>query len=332
MFTELGQVKLGTGEVVGAAVVRGPDLAWARRIEKMLLHKGDPWNWQNTELLRLETGVMASFFVLYRSDAPFSNIMLVENGGVGLLGHVWTEPADRGVRASSILMERVLADFERRGGQAVFLGTGFDTAPWHYYRRRGFEPVEPGSGYMGRYARSREEFEKAWFGATAAVVEPLDWRHWPVASPLFLGDFGGVVRIVATQLVGRISEGPLLPLIRDARSRQAAGARSSAWVLRDAFGASMLGFASRQAHPHWPGFEIVDVHCHPRWWDRAADLLHALPAPGGSRSVAYCDSDDQARRMFLEQAGFVKTAILPQWVPASAANLSRVDVSVYVHD
>jgi hypothetical protein len=39
-------------ERVEAAVVRGPDLDWAGRIEKLLGHKGDPWNWQNTEMLR----------------------------------------------------------------------------------------------------------------------------------------------------------------------------------------------------------------------------------------------------------------------------------------
>jgi hypothetical protein len=290
MYQTVKQVPLATGEIVDVAIIRAPEPAWAERIEKMLAHKGDPWIWQNTELLRLNTSAEARFFVLHRNGRPFSNIMLVETAGVAILGHVWTEPADRQVGASAILMQALLDDFWQRGGQAIFLGTGYDTPPWHYYARRGFVAIEAGSGYMARYAESREAFDRTWFGAKDAIIEPIDWVHWPASTPLFLGDFGGVVRIAATQLVGRQMEGPLLPLIRSERQRQAAGQPGSVRVLCDADGPAVLGLASLQPHPLWPDTDILDIYCHNRWWHRAHALLKSVPQAANKRTVAYCDA------------------------------------------
>ncbi|HEU5077902.1 MAG TPA: GNAT family N-acetyltransferase [Opitutaceae bacterium] len=316
MFQSLRTVRLRTGEPVSAAVIRGPDDEWAERIERMLLHKGDPWNWQNSELLRRNCGVGANFFVLHREGVPFANIMIIETGGVALLGHVWTAPADRGAGGSSLLMELAMNEFRARGGRAVFLGTEFDSIAWRYYRRRGFELVEPGSGYMAFYYQARtrgrrmdrddcrggegddcggggndcrggsdddcrggggSEFERDWFGASEGVIEPLDWPHWAAAAPLCLGDFGDVVRLAGVQLIGRrSSEEPLLRLLRDERGDGAARELPKTVVLRDANGPAVLGLASRQRHPLWPKTEILDVFCHPRWWHRAPAMIAAL--------------------------------------------------------
>ncbi|HWA86573.1 MAG TPA: GNAT family N-acetyltransferase [Opitutus sp.] len=324
---------LRTGEAVSAAVVGAPDNDWAARIERMLVHTGDPWNWQNSELLRRDCGVAANFFVLQREGAPFANIMLVETAGVALLGHVWTAPADRGGGASSILMERAMDDFATRGGRAIFLGTEFDSTAWRYYQRRGFEPVEPGSGYMEFHRQPRAEFERGWFGAKETIIEPLDWPHWPAAAPLCLGDFGDVVRLAAVRLIGRrSSEEPLLTLIREARRQHAAGAPPPAFVLRDANGPAVLGVACRQPHPLWPGTEILDVFCHPRWWRRGADLIAALPRAGASRTIAYADANQTEKRAAFEGAGLRETTVLPRWVRRAAAGSERVDVSVFASD
>ncbi|MGH7996825.1 MAG: GNAT family N-acetyltransferase [Opitutaceae bacterium] len=327
----LGPATLRTGEVADAAVIEAPDPDWAERIERMLRHKGDPWNWQNSELLRRPCGLAARFFILHRAGIPFSNIMLAEDAGVALLGHVWTEPADRGGGASSLLMRAALDDFEGRGGRAIFLGTEFDSEPWRYYRRRGFEAVEPGSGYMARYGESAEEFERAWFGGAQALVEPLDWTHWPAAAPLCLGGFPGLVRLAAGQLIGRISsEGALLPLIRDARRRRESCQGGGPVVLRDAAGPAVLGIASRLPHPLWPDTDIVDLFCHPRWWPRAADLLAAIPNAGARRAVAFADAGEPARRAALESAGFRGIAVLPAWVRRAASGAEMADVAMLV--
>jgi GNAT superfamily N-acetyltransferase len=331
MLHPLGHVTLRTGETVGAAIVRAPDLAWAERIERMLQHKGEPWNWQNSELLRESTGLDADFFVLHRDGVPLANIMLVARAGVALLGHVWTEPADRKTGASSILMERLLEAFVAREGRAIFLGTEFDSTAWHYYRRRGFEPVEERSGYMVRQGAGSAGVGDAWFDARDAIVEPLDWPHWPTAAPLCLSESATLVRLAATGLIGRgSSEGALLPLIRDGRRRRAVGKNGGACVLRDAHGAPVLGIASRREDPTWPNTTVLDVFCHPRWWHRAGDLMAALPrSEPGRRTIAYADANDEAKQVVLADAGLKKIAVLPKWVKTTARGDTRSDVFVF---
>jgi GNAT superfamily N-acetyltransferase len=330
MLTSLGNTTLRTGEIVEATVVRAPDADWAERVERMLRHKGDPWNWQNSELLRGDTSVTARFFLLHRGGVPFANIMLVEEAGVALLGHVWTEPADRRTGASSILMECLLQDFAARGGRALFLGTDFDGAPWHYYRRRGFEAVEPGSHYMARYETSRSEFERSWFSAGPTVIEPLDWAHWPTAAPLCLGESGGTVRLLSARLLGRASsEGTLLPLIRDARARRAAGQPGNGFVLRESVTTAVFGIACRQPHPLWPETDVLDVFCHPCAWPRAGELLAALRPDGrGRRQVACVDAADTAKQALLVAAGLRPTAALPRWAAVGPEVGERVSVTV----
>jgi hypothetical protein len=332
MIVSSQAVRLKNGAEATASVVRAPDPAWAGRIEAMLGHKGDPWDWQNAEIARKNLGLNASFFLLHRGEMPFANIMLAESGGVGLLGHVWTEEADRGLGASSVLMNLLLADFRVRGGRALFLGTVFDSPPWHYYHRRGFEPVESGSDYMALYHSSEHDFYSDWFEAGSADIKPLDWVDWPSAAPLFLGPFPGAVRISATQLIGRRSpEGPLLPLLREEGRRQSAGQPGCARVLRAGGNSAVLGFASRFPDSTWPDRQRVDLYCHPGWWHRAGELLEALLLPAGTgQSLAYADTDLAPKRQALERAGFKAVAVLPRWISAEAARPATTDVVIYI--
>jgi GNAT superfamily N-acetyltransferase len=331
MIVRSQTAQLRDGAQATATVVRAPDSTWAGRIEAMLGHKGDPWDWQNAEIARKDLGLEARFFLLQRGEAPFANIMLAETEGVGLLGHVWTEAADRGLGASSVLMELLLADFRDRGGRALFLGTVFDTAPWHYYRRRGFEPVESGSGYMALYQSTESDFYSGWFEVGSAEIKMLGWPDWPAAAPLFLGAFPGAVRISATQLIGRRSpEGPLLPLLREEEKRQSAGLPGCACILRAVGKAAVLGFASRFPDSTWPDLQRVDLYCHPKWWHRAGELLAALPAAEPGQSLAYADADLAPKCQALERAGFKAVAVLPRWIATDAARTTAIDVIVYL--
>jgi GNAT superfamily N-acetyltransferase len=328
--SETTHVTLRSGEDVELAVIRTPNPVWAERIERMLLHKGEPWNWENTELLRRHTGCDTTFFVLHRDGAPFANIMLMMSGQVGLLGHVWTEPRDRGGGASSVLMDALLRDYRERCGQALFLGTEFDRMPWHYYRRRGFEPVEPGSGYMESYVDSRAAFEDSWFGAVRhTIIEPLDWRHVVAAVPLFLSAGGGAVRVATTRLFGRrISDEALLVHLRDDRERKAGGLPASACVLRDRDGLAVVGFAGWRPDPLWPAIIIVDVFCHPVWWRHAGELIEALRLPADSTAVAYADSNDSVKHSVLAAAGFSLMGRLPRAV-SPAPGAAPIDVTLF---
>lgn len=325
MIVSLHEARLLTGETVAAAVVRAPDEAWADRIEPMLRHKGELWRWQNSEVLRQETGLEARFFVLHREGVPFANLMVVETNGVGFLGHVWTESVDRGRGASSALMEMALEDFRKRGSRALFLGTDFDSPPWHFYHRRGFQAIEAGSGYMELYFQRKDEFEAAWFGSGESRIEQLGWPDWPASVPLFAGPWPGVVRMAGMQLVGRRSpEEPLLPSLR----YRLGGERGCVRVLRAADGGAVLGMASWMPDPLWREASVLDVYCHPQWWHRADDLLQALPLPSNSL-VAYADANFAAKVNALERAGFARQGSLPKWVAVDAARFTGADVAIY---
>jgi GNAT superfamily N-acetyltransferase len=330
MYHEIAQVALRTGERVIAARVRGPDADWAPRIEKLLEHKGEPWNWQNRALLRGETGLDASFFLLHRAGRPFAHVMIAACGGVGLLAHVWTEPADRGAGASSLLLDAALREFREQGGKALFLGTDPGSLAWHCYRRRGFVPLEVDSGTMAWHRASPTEFDRDWFDAAEAAAEPLAWPHWPASAPLFLVAGGGAARLVGSPLFGRsLPEGPLLPLLR-AQSVREPSAPPAAVVLRSRGSAAVLGFACRSPHPLWPETEILDVSCHPRWWQCAPDMLAALRVPPASdvRTLAFCDELQREKRALFVAAGFRELARLPGWLRRGVRDSRRVDVSM----
>ena len=325
MFHDLGRVSLKTGECVEIGCVQGPDLAWADRVEKLLGHKGEPWRAQNSQLLRNDVGIEAYFYVLHRAGTPFANIMTVELNGVGILGHVWTNPEERRKGAIAALMARQMEDFRARGGRALFLGTGFNSPPYHIYEGFGFTGIEDHSGVMEYYATSKAAFESWYFADGAAEIEPLHWRHWPASPALFAGDHSGIVRCAPVKLSGRHStEGYLLGMLRE----RAHDDPPRAVALRLAETTAVAGLAAWGLDPIWRDACLVDVYCHPRYWNRANDLLDALPLSTCARYIAYADASCPQKEEALLRAGFHVVAHLPRWVAADAANSARVDVSV----
>ncbi|MBI5092206.1 MAG: GNAT family N-acetyltransferase [Candidatus Hydrogenedentes bacterium] len=325
MIHDFGSVTLKSGETVEVGCVQGPELAWAERIEKLLGHKGDVWRAQNSEILRNDVGIEAYFYILHRDGVPFSNIMTVEVNGVGILGHVWTDPEDRRKNATTLLMERQMAHFRERGGKALFLGTGFDSPPYHIYERFGFRGIEDHSGSMDYYASSKSIFEGWYFAPGPAELEPLSWKHWPASPALFLGAFPGVVRSAPMKLIGRRStEGRLLPLLREL----ADGKPARAVALRSRETTAVLGMAVWDWDPLWRDACLVDVYCHPDHWSRADELLAALELPQAARYVAYTDPECAMKCELFRRAGFRSVVTLPQWTPGDSANTHRVDVTL----
>ncbi len=86
MYEELGEITLKSGERVQTGMVVAPDLEWAERIDELLAHKGEPWNWQTSQVLRSDLGIEVRFYLVHRSGRPISNVMTVEFAGVGILG------------------------------------------------------------------------------------------------------------------------------------------------------------------------------------------------------------------------------------------------------
>jgi len=329
MQHDLGTVVLKSGERVEAAAIAAPDAAWAERLKAFLAHKGEPWNWGNAEILTRPTGIEAFFYVLHRNGAPFSNIMTLEANGVGLLGHVFTCPEDRRKGACNKLMGLQMAHFRARGGRALFLGTGFQSPAYYIYAGHGFQGIEDRSGCMQYYVGGREQFEASWFARAAAEIEPLAMAHWPILAPLFAGAFQGRVRCARLGIIGRSSgEGQILKALYEDRLPME-GREPRARILRSRQSGAPVAFATYGSHPVWTELRLVDVFCHPDFWDQAGDLLASQPAPPSGHFIAYADVGWTDKDRVLRRAGFRQTTVLARRAPQSSAKTTFIDVAVY---
>ncbi len=329
MQEDIGAVVLDSGERVEAAVLFAPDPVWTAPLMGLLGHKGEPWNWGNLEVLGKPAGVDARFYVLHRNGIPFSNIMTSEVDGVGVLGHVFTRPEDRRKGACDKLMGLQMEHFRAHGGKALFLGTGFESPAYRIYARHGFHGLEENSGYMEYYAATREEFEAAWFAPAATGIEPLTLAQWPILAPLCAGGFQGQVRFARLGMIERSDgDGYILRLLYDERL-PVEGKTPGAFLLRSRQSGAPVGFAAVGNHPIWAELRLVDLFCHPDFWDRVGDLLAALPLPSGGHFIAYADAGWTEKERALRGAGFRQTALLARWAPKSPAKRAFIDVAVY---
>lgn len=330
MYERLDDVRLKDGRVVECGVVAGPDLEWAGRVEPLLGHKGELWNWQNAQALRSETGLESRFYLLSLHGMPFANVCTFSAGGVGILGHVWTRPEFRRQGASTLLVQAAMGDFARRGGEALFLGTNPDGPAYEIYKRHGFADVSLGSGRMAWYARGQEAFDSTWFAGGATRIEPLAWKHWPAAAPLFLRTGPGLVRCAPLRVFGaELIEGPLLPAIQAQLQRQADGQGPCAVVLTAPASQAVLGLALWMPDGQWPSTCVVDVFCHEGHWDQAGAMLEALAFPPGRRLVAYGEASCPAKQAALQAAGFARAGVLEGWLPPPSPATGRVDVVAF---
>lgn len=330
MYQTLGHIFLKTGERVEAGVITCPDLDWSDRILALLSDKTYHTTWQNTTVLTETLTIETYFYVLHHDGIPFANIMTVELSGVGILGHVLTTETERQKGASSALMTLQMEHFRRRGGQALFLNTGYASPAYLMYQKFGFGSVEPDSGCMEYYTTSRLAFEAAYFQATDTIIQPLDWTCWPSSQALFVGDFPGLVRAAPLGLVGRmITEDPLLPLLRDAYLRQRENELPRAMALRSLTTGAVLGLALWKWHPIWPDTCLIDVFCHPAFWDQAAALFRTLILPDAHRYLAYADVGFSQKSDLLSALGFQPTTTLKGYVATSALKTDFADVIIF---
>lgn len=325
MITHLDPVVLKTGEIVEAAVVQAPEPAWASSIAGLLAHKGDPWNWQNSAVLERELGIDAFFYVLHRKSKPFANIMTVERDGIGIFGHVWTEPSERQKGASSLLMGLQMADFRQRHGRALYLNTGNPIARG-LYERFGFRRIEADSSLMSYTNKDIEAWEEDYFAGGGKIV-PLAWRHWPAACPLLVGDGPGTVRIASIGILGRATpEEGFLPLLRN---READPNGTPNMMIYELSTGAVAGLAAWGFHPIWPSTLIVDLYCHEKYWPHGGEILHELELPPSRQLIAYSDPTVPAKNKILLDAGFSQMACYPNWLVAHNDSKSTADLLAF---
>lgn len=328
MYQPIEEITLKSGEKVEAGAVLGPDSDWKDHLLQLLAHKPPIWQWQVTQFLTRDLGIEPRHYILHRDGNPFSHILTVEYNGVGILGHVWTVPEDRGQGAAGLLMGSLLTDYRQRGGKALFLTTGFDSAPYRIYAKHGFRGFEPGSGKMAWFADSEEAFEANWFGSDDAQIQPVNWVHYATVSALFVSGKGGVVRNLPLGLLGRcITESGLLDVLKDQTDNPTKAGRFLSLSLAKT--GAIFGLTGWAVDPLWPNTINVDVFCYPGYWNRAGELLNQLAIPSEVRVVAYVDESFEAKRTALEAAGFKSVAVLPNWIASDCAGTTLSNVLVY---
>ena len=330
MIESRSQVTLKSGEVVDFTVVSGPDKKWQNRIEALFAHKGDPWRWQNRQFLGADLGFDRRYYILHRNETPFAGMLISEFGGVGVLNHVWTKPEDRGEGASSSLMRHLMKGFEVRQGKMMVLHTGYGSIAYSMYKKLGFDSIEPKSKYMHWHSDTEMAFYRDYFAESRTSIKPISWTHWVAIQPLFQGDFGDVVRCTALGHLGRrCTEAEFLSFLRDEQARQLTHEQPRAFVLQSDLTNAVVGFIMWEWHPLWTNTCLVDLFCHPSYWNRAGELLATLQLPMADRHIAFSDSNNTVKQNALEGAGFKQVAVLKSWAAKDYLRTSFVDVALF---
>jgi len=304
MYQSLEVVTLNDGTRGEVGVLTAPDPEWADKVQEFLSHQDEIWKWQNKILLSSSLDISIYYYLLLQNEKIVSSVMSAESRGVGIRGHVWTPPQHRRRGAFARLQDVQLRHFHERGGKYLVLNTEFNSVAYNIYRVSGFKEVEPFSGHLHHLTLPETELDNSYFQSAESVVEPLSWRHWPAAARLFMGHFPGLIRSAPLKLVGRRNpEKALLEELHRA-SCISTDERPRVVVLRSVLTDAVVGLAAWGWHPRARDTCVVDVYCHPHFWDRAGALIDALELPDAKRIVAYVDIDSEDKARCLSDRGF----------------------------
>lgn len=299
MYQVLGTATLKDGATAEIGCVQSPDPDDPRGVRELLAHKGEPWGWHVDEALRHELdGIVTRFYVAVMDGRAVSNVMTVEHGGAGILGHVYTLPDYRRRGLCTAIFERLMPDFRARDGLRLTLGTGYDRPAYWIYHAFGFRSVVPESGFM-KY-QAGDDFAARWYGSGPARVEPLGWRHWPGTAQLFADDFGQGLQIFAGHGFGPFNyEGAFVHLYKSICD----GGPAQAQVLATGRGA-VVGIALLQPDNRWQNrVWQLDTLTHPDFATDLPALLEAIDWPEAKVQI-YLPAAATARREAVAGAGF----------------------------
>ena len=315
MYEKLGMRVVKSGEEVELGVVTGPDAEWSPRLVPFLSHKGGEWVSQIRKSIDLDLSpLVTKFFILFKTpDDILSNICTWRWGGVANLGHVFTTPNHRRKGAASILMKASMDDFRNNAGRAMYLGTGYDTPPFHIYEEAGFRGVYPRTGFMEYYSGKREDFLAEEFAGEKAGVVDMTWRHWPRLVPLFGQELGGVLRFPGEGVNGRANfEGPFIPIMHSLEETHKKCLVLEGLKTGASGGAAIIGPDRRFAG----SANLLDVFFHPNFAKSAAGLVEAAIEGVQGTVVSYVDTSYDERIKVLKKAGFKKAGTIPEGVTA----------------
>jgi len=247
--------------------------------------------------------------ILSKSGRPFANICTFEVGGVGIFGHVYTVPEERKKGAADLLNRQVMADFIRRGGKALYLGTTFDSPAYHIYEKHRFVGVEAGSGYMVYTPDGQAAFEQRYFAPGPTRVETLDFKHWPVLPALAMMRHPSRLRFLAWKIFGPAStEGGMLEVLK--ASQETKEPPRFKVAVSQASG-TPVAIAGLTPDPWFgSGVDVLDVFFAPGFEGDASNLLEQMELRSDRKVVCGDDGLWPQKQGVLERAGFSREAVL----------------------
>ena len=228
-----------------------------------------------------------------------TNIMTVEHQGIGILGHVFTMPEQRRKGACKGVMAYQMEDFQKRNGRALYLGTGYDSHPYHIYDSFEFQSVFPKSGFMQYHVDT--DFEKQYFAHARVSPKSVEWHDWPKVTALS-GIVGGeALRSLIWNVYGPTNmEGGFLNFKHDLETENV---YEDAKLLTSADGA-IVGWATVSRDTRWrPATAVLDLFFHPNFVDDVPILLTDVAYPD-TKLQCYVDSGAVKKAAILEDTGF----------------------------
>jgi GNAT superfamily N-acetyltransferase len=326
MTTVLAEVPLRSHETLRIEQVLAPDPERSDALQPFLGHKPANYRAHIEAALAGACGSLETRFTLgWIGETLVGNVMTVERGGFGILGHVFTDPDHRRKGICQALFAALMPEFAARSGATLLLGTGYRSPAYFIYESFGFRDWEVGGRGLMRYDNpDRPEAIVQHFAPGPATVTPLDWGHWPsvallasLPTPLPLRHLGFPVWDTA------LLEGGFITLLIQTQNDE----RTAAHVLETRTGA-VRALATLMPDERWQnGPRRLDVLAHPE--TQTAELTYLLNgiAPRTERLQAVVAPDNTALIGALEVLGFALEApLLRQFVDREG---TWQDVRVY---
>lgn len=307
MHTIIREVTLKSDEKAVVWEIVAPDVEWKDRVLPFLGHKGALWHWaMEKALVEGLSDLTMRFFVCVLDDAVVGNITTVESltPPVGILQHVFTDPAHRRKGICNHLMSAVTEDFVARGGGMMYLGTGYESPPFWLYHTFGFRAI----GETGAMRWVPDDTVAAGYFRSGPVgVRDTTWADWAALEALYLCTEGWYLRGMFFNQFGHSSYEGAYPEIRKALEDQRV---LDMKVLSRDNGAAM-GHAFIYKQRQWPGEPYgLDFFVHPNFSAEIGTLLCALDMPTDRKVQAFADEDALDRCKALEDLGFAREATL----------------------
>ena len=300
MYIKLDEIELKTGECMEVGMLSVPDESYAEEIKKFLGHKPGNFKWHIERCVTEALDELETRFYVGKIDGKIiTNIMTVEHEGIGILGHVFTLPDQRRKGACKGTMAYQMENFRQRNGRALYLGTGYNSHPYHIYHSFGFESVIPESGFMKYHVNN--DFEETYFASASAYPKPVEWHDWPKLTALSGIVGSDTLRNLKWNVYGPTNfEGGFLTF---KQSLETDDVFDDPKLLVTESGA-IVGWATVCRDSQWQdNIALLDLFFHPNFVNSVPDLLESLKFPE-LKVQCYVDSGAEKKAKVLEAAGF----------------------------